>query len=740
VTASSSPQASIATVVPRSTIDVRRLGMYALVGVVYVVAAKVGFRAAFVADQVSPVWPATGIALWAAVYFGPRVWPAVWLGAAIANVGTELPIVPACVIAVGNTLEALTGAWLLRRFAGVDRTIERLRDVVMLVVGCAIGSTTISATIGVMTLCAFGLQSWSSFGSLWWTWWLGDATGALLVAPLLLTIPFWRRMHLGRHAIADLVALEAIAIAVSVLVFALWPADGGGHHRLEYLVFPLVMWGALRFAHPGAALVSLTVSCIAIWGTLEGAGPFSDAAASPHERITMLQIFTSVIATSALVFGAAVADRHRAEQLRTTDHMLTAVLSQDEDLETIASKILEAVADNLDWDVGLLWQVDDGNASLEYVDGWERNNDRTSAFLEESRRRRFLPGVGLPGRVWATGAPAWIFDVAVDSNFPRAPFAAECGLHGGFAFPILAGSRVLGVMEFFTHEFRRLDASQLALMTAAGSQIGQYIERRRAQYRLAKSETLASELLERERAARVESEQANRAKDLFLATVSHELRTPLTAILGWASMLQRGEFDAERAPQIYERIFRNAQAQAQIVNDLLDVSRIVSGQLRLEWQRLDLFEVVRSSVDTMRPTAAAKGIAIECDIPSGECLVSGDAARLQQVMWNLLSNAIKFTNAGGSVAIAIRTAEDTATVEVSDTGIGIAPQFLPRLFERFWQADDTSTRVYGGLGLGLALARHIVEIHGGDVKASSPGEGRGSRFVVRLPIPDANSP
>src|SRR5262249_34823740 len=152
-----------------------------------------------------------------------------------------------------------------------------------------------------------------------------------------------------------------------------------------------------------------------------------------------------------------------------------------------------------------------------------------------------------------------------------------------------------------------------------------------------------SQSLERERAARLDAENANRAKDEFLATVSHELRTPLTAILGWASMLKNGQFDPERRPQIHERIFRNAQAQAQIVNDLLDVSRIVSGQLRFEWQRTDVADVARLSVDTIRPTAVAKGVMLESQIPETECIVSGDPARLQQVIWNLLSNAIKFT-------------------------------------------------------------------------------------------------
>jgi signal transduction histidine kinase/integral membrane sensor domain MASE1 len=699
----------------------------AAIALAYLVAALLGFHAAFVARQVSPVWPATGLALWAMVRFGPRVWPAIWVGAAIANLTTNVPVIPSCVIATGNTLEACAGAWFPRAIVDVDRTLDRLRHVVALLVGAALLSTTISASIGVLTLCVSGMQPWTRFAPLWLTWWLGDATGAVIVAPLLLTLAHWPRIAQTRAAWVEVLALEAMAIVVSIVVFALWPAEiGGGQHRLEYLVFPLVMWAGFRFAHPGAALLSATVSCIAVWGTLHHAGPFSEPLLSPNESITLLEIYTAVIATSGLVFGAAIADRNRAERLRDIDHLVTAILSQEQDLKPAARRILQAVGDTLAWDVGVLWRVDDEQQTLEYVDCWQRSL-RTAEFVADSKARRFTRGVGLPGRVWASAQPHWVYDVLVDSNFPRASTAAPAGLHGGFAFPILADTTVLGVMEFYTREPSRLDRSLLTLMGAAGSQIGQFIERRRAQQERAA-------LLERERTARLEAEGANRSKDQFLATVSHELRTPLTAILGWASMLQAGKFDANRTAQIYDRIFSNAQAQARIVNDLLDMSRIVSGQLRLEWQRADLCDVARLSIETIRPTAIAKGVALNVDIPDADCPVYGDPARLQQVLWNLLSNAIKFTPAGGVVTLAIRAANGTAAMDVSDTGIGISPASLPRLFDRFWQADSTSTRVHGGLGLGLALVRHIVEIHGGEVMASSAGEGSGSTFTVKLPL------
>jgi CheY-like chemotaxis protein len=251
-------------------------------------------------------------------------------------------------------------------------------------------------------------------------------------------------------------------------------------------------------------------------------------------------------------------------------------------------------------------------------------------------------------------------------------------------------------------------------------------ERRRA-------ENEREHLLNRERMVRLEAEAANRSKDQFLATVSHELRTPLTAILGWASMLRARRFDPERTDQIYQSIERNAQAQAQIIGDLLDVSRIITGQLRLESGPVDLCEIARASLETIRPTTTAKNIALISDIPDSRCLVAGDPARLQQILWNLLSNAAKFTPADGTMTLRVRRQEPVVVIELSDTGIGIAADILPRVFDRFWQADGSTTRVHGGLGLGLALVRHLVELHGGDIAASSAGIGCGSTFAVSLP-------
>jgi len=239
------------------------------------------------------------------------------------------------------------------------------------------------------------------------------------------------------------------------------------------------------------------------------------------------------------------------------------------------------------------------------------------------------------------------------------------------------------------------------------------------------------------------AEAASRVKDEFLATVSHELRTPLNAILGWATLLRQRELAPDVGKGV-EVIQRNAQAQAKLIDDILDVSRIITGKLRLELEPTDLLGIVRDAIEVVRPSASAKHIEIEVSAPAEPCVLVADPARMQQVVWNLLSNAVKFTEARGAIRIAIVPEQARLRVTVSDTGQGIAPEFLPFVFDRFKQADGSTTRRIGGLGLGLAIVRHIVELHGGEVHAHSAGLGRGASFTLSLPqhavVPAAVTP
>jgi PAS domain S-box-containing protein len=241
-------------------------------------------------------------------------------------------------------------------------------------------------------------------------------------------------------------------------------------------------------------------------------------------------------------------------------------------------------------------------------------------------------------------------------------------------------------------------------------------------------------LLAREQEARAQAEEANRAKDMFLAVVSHELRTPLSPILAWSRMLRSGMLDAEKASQALETIERNVLAQAQLIDDLLDVSRIVAGKLRLAIRATELDAVIQAAVDVVKPAADAKGIRVETQLDPEIGTIAGDPDRLQQVVWNLLSNAIKFTPEGGRVRLILQRVDSHVEIAVIDNGQGFPPSLSEHLFARFQQADSTTTRRHGGLGLGLAIVRHIIELHGGTVRAESAGEGKGATFVVELPL------
>ncbi len=288
------------------------------------------------------------------------------------------------------------------------------------------------------------------------------------------------------------------------------------------------------------------------------------------------------------------------------------------------------------------------------------------------------------------------------------------------AVPLIVEGRTIGAMGISFQEAQALGEEDRAFMLAIARQCAQAITRAR--------------LYEAERRSRAEAEAANRTKDEFLATLSHELRTPLTAILGWTRLLRTSNLEETTAAHALETVERNARAQAQLIEDLLDVSRIITGKLRLEAHPIELLPIIEAAVDAVRPAADARSIQLQTELDPLVGTVSGDPARLQQVVWNLVSNAVKFTGRGGRIVLRLERTDSHAQISISDTGEGIKPEFLPFVFDRFRQADGSTTRMHGGLGLGLAIVRHLVELHGGAVKAESAGENQGATFTVTLPL------
>lgn len=427
-------------------------------------------------------------------------------------------------------------------------------------------------------------------------------------------------------------------------------------------------------------------------------------------------------------FTRDITERRRIEHRLALQYAITRIVSRSIDFVEGTHEILETVCEGLGWQVGVLWSVDHHEKVLRCVDVWHSPMIDTTDFEAACVATQFEKGVGLTGRIWESGKPVWIPNMKKDHNFPRATAADRSGLRAGFGFPILLGNEVLGVIEFFSQEIRQPDRELLETIGSVGSQIGQFQERKRAEEKLA-------HLLVRERSARADAEKANRLKDEFLATLSHELRTPLNAVIGWSRMLKSGKLDQESATHAIDVIERNAWAQKQIIEDILDVSRVITGKLQLHLGPVDLVAVVNAALDAVRPAFEAKEIAIETHYQEGLKIVAGDADRLQQVVWNLLSNASKFTPARGSVGINVIQDDTYAEIQISDTGPGIAPDFLPHVFERFRQEDGSTTRTHGGLGLGLAIVRHLVELHGGTIAAENGTVRSGAVFTVKLPLP-----
>jgi signal transduction histidine kinase/AmiR/NasT family two-component response regulator len=344
----------------------------------------------------------------------------------------------------------------------------------------------------------------------------------------------------------------------------------------------------------------------------------------------------------------------------------------------------------------------------------------------------------------ASAQPTIIEDLPAENRFSISPLLQEHGIISGMSV-VIPGSDggPFGVLGAYSGTRRVFTPDEVNFLQAVANVISQAIQRRRAEEGLRqaradiaereRAEKERMELLRRAQEARQEAEAANRAKDEFLATLSHELRTPLNAILGWATMIRSGEVEPEDIQHGLQVIESSARAQNRLIEDLLDVSSIITGKLRLEVRPLELFSVIKGAVESVQPAAWAREIRLHV-LDSDTILVSGDPSRLQQVIWNLLSNAIKFTPHGGCVDVSLKQEGSHAEIEVSDTGQGISSEFLPYAFDRFRQADGSRTRRHHGVGLGLAIVRHLVESHGGTVTVSSDGLDKGATFTVRLPL------
>lgn len=542
-----------------------------------------------------------------------------------------------------------------------------------------------------------------------------------------------------------------------------------------------------------------------------------------------------------------ISDRRRIEQQRNARLAVSQVLAQSASAEEAVLRVLQAVCESLGWDVGLLWSLDPGTQVLSCAECWRPAGSQFDEFEKASRSRTFERGVGLPGRVWAAGQPAWILDVINDANFPRAPIAAQAGLHAAFGCPITVAGQTVGTVEFFSKELREPDADLLEMMNTICSQMGQFAERKRAERALQESEQrfvrfmqqfpglawikdldgrylfvndaaeqafrtpraelygktdpeifspeTAKSFQENDQSAvthdsgvqvietleshggdlryslvskfpivgangrpqwvggmaiditdRLRAEEAlrdaDRRKDEFLAMLAHELRNPLAPIRNALQILRLPQVDSDSMARVTDVMDRQVQHLVRLVDDLLDVSRVMRGRIELRKEHVEFAGIVARAIEIVQPLFEARRHTFSVELPAHSMLVDADSVRMVQVVANLLTNAARYTEDGGTIALTVTRHEDMASLTVRDNGIGIAPDMLPHIFDLFVQADSTSTRAQGGLGVGLTLARTLIELHGGRIEARSPGLGEGSEFTLRFPLMDgpANSP
>jgi signal transduction histidine kinase/CheY-like chemotaxis protein len=514
-----------------------------LVGIaaVYFVAGKVGLDFfGLLNPSASAVWPPTGVAIASLLLYGYRAAGAVFVGAFLVNYTTAGGVLASLGIAVGNTLEGVVAAYLVTRFANGAAAFERAGDLAKYAALAAVVSTTVSATIGVGILSLAGLAAPETVGGVWLTWWLGDAAGAILVAPLIVLWFRERGFTFSAARVAEAALLGAAAIAVTAVLFV-------QDYPIGFLCTPVLVWAAFRFREREVATTAACISTVATWATVTGHGQF--VMATPNESLLVLQAFTAGVTLMALMMSALVQER-------------------------------------------------------------------------------------------------------------------------------------------------------LAL-------------------------------LERERAALAEAEAALRSSDAFLAMLSHELRNPLSAIAAAGATLEQPRISAEWNVRAGQIIRRQTALLKRLIDDLLDVAKITGGKLALVRRPVDLAELVATTVQSLADSGGRARPPV--DLQLSRVFVDGDPERIQQVIANLVGNAIKFTPPSGHVRLRTFAEGREAVLRVEDSGAGIAPDVLPRVFDLFQQGVQGRDRSRGGLGVGLTIVRRIVEMHGGTVDARSDGEGRGSVFTVRLP-------
>jgi two-component system, chemotaxis family, CheB/CheR fusion protein len=416
-----------------------------------------------------------------------------------------------------------------------------------------------------------------------------------------------------------------------------------------------------------------------------------------------------------------ITERIRTERRRTTQYAVTNLLAASWTLAEVATELLEAMASSGDWAFAAIWTYDEAARGLRCRNVWHEASERVKKFSDLSLVVTLPEGQGLPGRVWNSKKPTWVYDVTRDPNFPRAPYAAAADLHGGFAFPLFFQGEIDGIMELFSHNVVEPDDDLLQMVEALGSQIGLFIARGRIVQELQRHKENAG--------------AASTAKDRFLGLLSDKLRAPLTPVLTWAGKIAEQSHLRPEVQQGLKMVRGNVELEMRLIEDVLDLGQIARGKMTLQLRKADTHELLRSALEIVRSDIEQRHLTPVVALEASWHELVADAPRLQQVFWSVLHNACKFTPENGAISVrSYNPSPRRITIEISDNGIGIEPQFVEKVFYAFEQADSHSQ----GLGLGLAISKAIVEMHSGTIRVHSEGLGKGATFVIELPIRGSN--
>ena len=698
----------------------------------YIITAQIGLRMDAVGGFASLVWPPTGVALAALILYGMRLWPAVALGAFIVNLaaGAHAPV--ALGIAVGNSLESVVAVYLLRRW-DFQPKLSRTQDALVLIVLAAFLSTTISASIGTISLYLGGMTLMSEMPNTWGAWWAGDVLGAMIVAPLLMVWSSQGRPESSWRVLSNGRLLE-LGLFISTMLFgAVIHLTSPGMATLgsiprAYTIFPLLIWTALRFGVRTTVTTVFMTSVFAVILTSHGIGPF--VRGSLRESLANLHFFIGTTAVTALILVSAVAERvHKNRLVQEMGDRAKAEL-QLKQSEQRYRHLIDAVADYAIYILDSSGRFASWNPGAEHMKGYT---------AQEVLGRHF------------------------SLLYPDAAIAA------GVPEQHLAQAKAVGRLENEGWKVRKNGERfwAQAIITAMSDDAGNICGYSNITRDLTKELRIADALEEQNqklkaqaeelhqqdqelRRAKTEAEAANVAKSVFLANMSHEIRTPLAVILGFSELMSDALPQTPEKQQWIGVIKRNTEALSNIINDILDLSKIEAGTLAVDRRTILLSEVISDLSLTFEPKAQAKGVNLVIDLASQlPQVIYTDPTRLRQILVNIVGNAVKFT-AQGTVRVSIQlqrfiTQKRILRFVVEDTGPGIPPESWKLLFQPFAQVASPATQKVGGTGLGLALARKLAHSLGGDVRLTESVPGVGSTFTIFIdigpePVPAAFAP